>query len=183
MDSALAWIGQIAEWFGRLIPRWTIVPATHGAVKFVYGKKIVALGPGIHFWWPAVTEMRPYPTCRQADNLPAQTITTRDGKVIAVSSLIVFEVPDIEALVGHTYNPDNTIQEIALAAMLEVLPVLTWEELRGMERAELDLKLRRAAAKWLKPYGVKVLKMTLVDLAPCRVFRLLSSSRQDEDIT
>lgn len=183
MGSALAWLGELFDWFGRLIPRWTIVPATHGAVKFVMGNKIVPLGPGIHWWWPAVTEMRPYPTCRQADTLPPQTITTRDGKVIAVGAMIIYSVSDIEALLGHTYNPDNTIQEIALTAMQDVLPALTWEELRSMPRGDLDVKLRQAAAKWLKPYGVKVIKMALIDLAPCRVIRLMTTSRSDEDIT
>ncbi len=44
MDSALAWIGQVAEWVGRFIPRLIILNTTEGAVKFVHGDTPVVLG-------------------------------------------------------------------------------------------------------------------------------------------
>jgi hypothetical protein len=173
MDSALAWVGQIAEWIGRFIPRLSIIKATHGGVKFVRGWKVRQLDAGMHIWWPLTTELISYPIVRQADDLRAQTLTTRDQVCIATSALIVFEVSDIKTLLSTTYDPDTTIQEIALTAVLDTLTELTWDEIRDAPRRRLDIQLRSSARAALKPYGVSVIKMTLVDLSPCRVFRVL----------
>ena len=78
MGEALAWVGQIFEWVGRFIPRWVIIPPTRGGIKFVHGSKVVPLGPGIHWYWPAVTEYHEYPVARQGVDLDA--LPRRDGE-------------------------------------------------------------------------------------------------------
>jgi hypothetical protein len=42
-----------------------IIRATHGGVKWVRGKRIKALGPGLHIWWPLTTEVEVIVTARQ----------------------------------------------------------------------------------------------------------------------
>jgi regulator of protease activity HflC (stomatin/prohibitin superfamily) len=177
MDSALAWVGQIANWIGRFIPRLLIVKATHGGVKFVRGWKVVEIKAGLHVWWPLTTEVQLYPVVRQADDLRSQTLTTSDRVALAASALIVFDVPDVKTLLTQTFDPDGTVQEIALAAILDVLPAMSWPEIHEMPRRKLNTLLRRSASAMLKPYGVRVIEMTLVDLSPCRVIRLLGDGQ------
>src|SRR5579859_4527310 len=98
MESALAWIGKIADWLGQWIPRWVIFDTTMGGVKFIRGKRAVPLGPGVHFYWPATTILDTYPTARQTDDLRSQTVVTADDKVIVVSGQIVYEVTDVMLL-------------------------------------------------------------------------------------
>lgn len=177
MDSALGWIGQVASWFGQWIPRWEIVRTTHGAVKFVWGAKVVALGPGWHCYWPFSTDFVQYPTARQADNLANQTIETKDGKTIMVGGMIVYEVHDIAALVAYTFDPDGTIRDIAAAAVHDVCCVKTWDELReGQRTGKLDTELRNEMKKGLSKYGVTVLRTTLTELAICRVLKLVTGT-------
>ena len=173
MDSALAWVGQIAAWVGRFIPRLLVIEATHGGVKFVRGWKVRQLNSGMHIYWPLTTKVSFFPIARQADDLRSQTLTTRDAITVAASALIVFEVSDIKTLLSTTYDPDTTIQEIALTAVQDTLTELSWDEIRETPRRRLDIQLRSSARAELKPYGVNVLKMSLVDLAPCKVIRLL----------
>jgi hypothetical protein len=60
----------------------------------------------------------------------------------------------------------------------------TWEELKQEQRTgKLDRELRREAKKGLESYGVRVLKMTLTDLAPCRVFKLATNTSKDIGIS
>jgi regulator of protease activity HflC (stomatin/prohibitin superfamily) len=180
MEGALAWIGQIAEWVGRFVPRWEIIPTTHGGVKFVKGHKVVPLGPGLHFFWPLVTELTTYPMARQAVDLRTQTFVTHDDKVIAVGGLIVYEIKDIAAILAHTYDPQETIRDITATAIHDVCCQKSWDELKAGQRSgSLDRDLRRETAKGLDSYGVKVLKTTLTDLAPCRVLKVISSSSKD----
>lgn len=180
MEGALAWIGQIVNWIARFIPRWEIIDTTMGGVKFVRGWKPVTIGPGIHWWWPLVTRLQLYPTARQADALPAQTLVTTDDKTIIVGGMIVYEVRDIEKLIAHTYDPQNTIRDLALSAIHDVCARLSWETLKeGQRDGTLDRRLRAETKKALQPYGVKVLKTMLTDLAPARVLKLIQSTAKE----
>lgn len=180
IESAFGWIGQIAEWFGQFVPRILILDTTMGAVAFRRGKHAVALSAGWHLWWPVTTLVHSYPVARQADNLRSQTIVTSDDKVVVIGGMIVYEVSDILALVGKTFKPEDTVQDIALSAIHDVCCQLSWDDLKGEQRkGTLDTKLRREAAKLLAPYGVTVLKAMLTDLAPGRVIRIVQSTASD----
>src|SRR5216684_1090213 len=104
MESALAWIGKLAEWIGAFVPRWIILDTTYGGVKYVGGKRPVALGPGIHWYWPARTTTDLYPTARQTDDLRSQTVVTADDRAIVVGAQITYEVSDIMKLLPTTFR-------------------------------------------------------------------------------
>lgn len=177
MGGALAWISEIVNWIGQFVPRWIILDTTKAGVKFVRGSKVVPLGPGWHLYWPLTTIIHTYPTARQATDLRGQVFVTSDDKAIIVGGLIVYEIKDVEAILARTFDPDDTIKDISLSAIHDVCCQKTWAELReGQRSGSLDRELRREAKKELDRYGVLVLKMTLTDLAPCRVLRLVSSS-------
>ncbi len=182
MDSALAWIGQIASWLGAFIPRWTILDTTEGGVLFVRGWKAKAIGPGVHWYWPVTTTIVLYPTARQADNLRTQTLVTTDDKVVVVGGMIVYEVKNVLTLLSTSHSAATTIKDLALTALHDVCCRLSWEELKAEQRkGTLDTKLRRAAQDALSSYGVTVLKVMLTDLAPTRVIKLLQSTAQEEN--
>lgn len=174
LDSALGWIGQIFEWFGKFVPRWEIVEPQVQGVKYVKGAKVVICEPGIHWWWPVTTKWETHQVVRQADELQSQTIVTVDDKTIAVSGLLVYRITDLATLVTNAYAPMELVQDIALTAVHDVCCSMTWEELKGEQRkGTLDTKLRNAAKAQLKEYGVDVVKCMLTDLAPARVIKLI----------
>lgn len=186
MESALAWIGAIADWVGRWIPRMTIIIPSLGAVKYTgrfWGPedmRITAHGPGLLVYWPLVSVLDLYPTVRQTDDLKSQTISTADGKTIAVSGLITYEVYDLLKLLPTTFEPAKLISEITLTAIHECLSKLAWEDLQiEQQRSTLETKLKNAAKRQLDDYGVKVIKVQLTDMAPCRVLKVLQSVSAD----
>ena len=141
------------------------------------GWKVRPVGPGIHWWWPVTTELSVYPVARQANDLRSQTLETEDEVTVVASSVIVYEVHDIKALIAYTYDPDNTIMEVALATVQDVLTRLTWKEASTMKRRILNTALKNNAQKVLEPYGVTVLNMNLTDLARCQVLKVLTDSQ------
>lgn len=203
MESALAWIGKIAEWVGQFFPRWIILDTTEGAVKFTgfltprparrllglllqcghteEDMRVTVCGPGIHWYWPATTNLQDYPTARQADNLPTQTVVTADDKTIAVGGMLVYQVEDLGLLLGTTHSAIKVVQDVALTAIHDVCCELTWEELKmGQRKGTLNTKLKNACQKQLGDYGVKVIKCMLTDLAPTRVLKLIQATQVDE---
>jgi regulator of protease activity HflC (stomatin/prohibitin superfamily) len=176
MDAALGWIGWIAEWVGNLIPRWLIVPATHGGVKFVRGAEVRPFGPGVVWYWPAITQTIVYPTARQTVDLRTQTLVTTDGKVVGVGGMVSYRVVDIEALIGKTYDCDQTIKDICAGAISEVVRSASWPDLQS---EEFGRELRTIMRRRLRPFGVKVLRTTLTDCAPCRVLKIVNAQSAD----
>lgn len=182
METALAWIGQIADWIGRFIPRWIILDTTEGAVKYVRGSKAVALGPGIHWYWPLVTIITQYPTARQADRLQTQTITTRDSKTIIVGGVVVYRVTDVLLLVTTTHSAASAIKDMTMTAVHDVCCRMTWAELQTeQQRGTLDTKLKNTTQQALRDYGVLIVKVMLADLAQTRVLRVSQSTSQEEN--
>lgn len=190
MGGALEWLSEFVRWFAEFFPHWKVVISTQGAVKFksfrltdpfAGGLEVEVCGPGFVIYWPVVTDITIYPTARQANDLRAQTLVTKDDRTITVSAMIVYEIHDLEAIVAHTYDPEQTIKDIAVTAVHEACCKRTWGELvEQQRRSTLDTALKNEAQKQLKDYGVLVLKVALTDLAPCRVFRLMQSQGKDE---
>lgn len=180
MQSAFEFVQQIAEWVGKFIPRWEQVAPWEAAVKIVKGTRVIVCPAGIHWWWPVTSRFVRHPIARQTNNLKTQTITLADGKVVAVGGLCVFEIKDIKAAIVDTYDPDDTIKDISLSAIHDTICLLTWDQLLEQQRSgELDRKLKVEAKRELDRYGVRVLKMTLTDLAPAKVLKIVQATTVD----
>ena len=181
MESALAWIGQVAEWIGRWIPRWVVLDVMTGGIKYVRGRPYYCPPGRIHWYWPAITTFDTYPVVRQADDLRSQTIVTADNRIIIVGGMIVYEVDDLMKLLPRVFKAEQAIRDMTLACIHSVCCGLTLDELRRMQRkGTLDTKLRNEARKSLEAFGVGVIKVQLTDLAPARVLKVFQTVGKDE---
>jgi regulator of protease activity HflC (stomatin/prohibitin superfamily) len=175
METALGWIGQLVEWIGQFIPRFKILPPTHQAIVYDgWQNKTYKCESGFVWWWPVRHFFDDYPTARQTTDLKVQTLMTKDHKTTVISGMIAYEVADVEALVAHTFEPDQAIQDICLGVIHDVVKQRTWEQLNADNlNGELDRALRKEAKRQLEKYGVRVLKLSLTDFGLCRVYRVL----------
>lgn len=176
MESAFAWLGQLFDWFGQFVPRWKVIRATHGGVKFVSGKKVQVVRPGIIWYWPVTTEIEIIPTARDTINLQSQTVTTSDDKPILLSAMVVVEVRDAVKLLTTTHDPGGLVADVTLAAIYAVVGGFSWAQIKDLQRTgELGKQLRLQTRRRLEKYGVWVDDVMLTDFAPCRVIRLVQT--------
>ena len=70
----LNWINDIISSLLSFIPRPIIVRATHGGVKWPWGKTAKEMCPGFHWYWPFSTEFEVIPIARQTLNLKTQAL-------------------------------------------------------------------------------------------------------------
>lgn len=181
MDSALAWVGQVAEWFGKFIPRREVLDTTEGAIKFVRGNEPVYCGPGIWWWWPWSTKWEPFPMVRQTNSVEMQTLESSDGKTFLVNGMLTYEVNDLIKLMTTVHMPEVAIVEIATAAMNDVLCKLTWAKIQEeQQKGTLKTKLKNAAQNELDEYGVKVIRFKVNSLARCRVYKVSQSTASED---
>jgi regulator of protease activity HflC (stomatin/prohibitin superfamily) len=174
VESAFQWINDLARWFARLIPRWRVVTEAQAGVAFVRGMARI-IEPGIFWWWPAWTEIHVQEVVRQTLNLPPQSLMTRDGKDIAVSGIVVYEIIDPLTAFVKVHDLDDAIKDMALASIKSVLWGWTLEEL--YEKAgELDEVLCGECRAKLSGWGVKIHNIFLSDLSDALVIRHLGSA-------
>lgn len=176
MDTAFAWIGQIMEWLGKLIPRLLIVRQTHAGVKFVRGNKVIELRPGIHFYWPLVTEVEVMPVARQTHNLVTQTLMTKDGQTIIIGAVVIYEINSIVDALSNNWDVSDTISDVTQMAVVNVVNNWNLSDLRAELSGKVENELSIETRKQLKPFGVKVIRCGVSDFSICRVHRLITDA-------
>jgi hypothetical protein len=163
MGEAFGWLGQLMEALICIFPHREIVPSTHGGVRFRYGKDIpLPLGGSVIWYWPLVTKIQTYPINRQTCNLENQTLTTIDGKVIGLSGIVVFEVPDPHTFLTKVWDGEDTIRDIVLGNLSEYVETHTMEEFRQGFRA-----VKRKVRSALQGFGIHVVKVALSHNVEC----------------
>jgi len=181
MESALAWIGQIAEWVGQFIPRRVVLDTTEGAVKWVNGNDPIFCGPGKHWWWPWTTKWSVFPTVRQTVSIETQTLESLDGKSFIASGTLTYSVTNLLTLLTTVHDADTAVMEIASTTLGDVLPSLTWADLYDQQRrGTLKTKIKNGAQNELTEYGVKVIRFKLNSLVRCRVLKISQSTASEE---
>lgn len=182
MESALAWVGQIAEWLGRFVPRRVILDTTEGAIKYKGGSRVVVCAAGKHWYWPWASTWSPYPTARQTDRLESQTMESKDGKTFIVGGTLTYKVLDLAKLIPMVHSPATATIDIAMTAVHDVCCQFDWGALQEEQRkGTLKTKLKNAAQKDLTELGIEVLMLKLNTLARCRVIKVSQSTSTEEN--
>jgi regulator of protease activity HflC (stomatin/prohibitin superfamily) len=162
LESALGWIGKIAEFVGSLFPRLLIVEATHRGVRFRHGKHVIPLEPGLHIYWPLVTMIQVVPVVRQTTRPPVQGLTTKDGHSVSVRGMVRYKIRNIKQALAETWELDVAIADESTALLCDLIMRSTFDEIKNSRR-ELDEAFTEAAKKMLTDYGVTVLLAHLTD--------------------
>jgi len=170
------WINDLLAWVARFVPQLLVVRRTHAGVAFVRGKYPKALRPGIHIFWPIWTSITIYPTVLQSADLAEQTLITKDGKTVAVNGVVLYEVTDILALLTTIFEPDRLLKDYCLAAVKRVVCERTLEELLA-DNTKLDRMLTGRMRRRFAKYGINIVRATLTDTAPCKVWKLWGFDR------
>jgi regulator of protease activity HflC (stomatin/prohibitin superfamily) len=182
MNGALDWIGQFFESVALFVPRRVIVRATHRGIKWKRGKHVCELVPGVHWYWPFLSEVENHPVARQTVSLPTQTLLTKDDKQVVVGAIVVYRINDVVLAIGErNYDFYETMRDISQSAIVEVITHLTIDELRQGIDSTVIRRLTRKVRSHLRKYGISVLKCSLTDFATCRVYKLLGDHQRSHD--
>ena len=171
MESALGWLGDIFKFIFSLFPHIVIVRKTHAGICWRYGAHERIWDPGLHVYWPLVSEYELYPTVEQTINLQTQTLVTADNCTIAVGGIIQIRIDRVGDILGKVFDPEQTVSDVCMVALRRVITQRTMDELRK-ESDRLDGELQAAVQAKVAAYGVYVLAAALSDFSPCFVVKL-----------
>ena len=171
----LNWINDIITALLSFVPRPVIVRATHGGVKWPWGKKPKEMKPGFHWYWPFSTEIEVIPTARQTLNLKTQALMTKDRQQVAVGALAVYTINDVVRAIGkRNFDIDATVYDITQAAIVEAVTKWNLDDLLTNISGKVETQLTRTVQKRLRQFGVRVQRAALTDFSTAAVYKILS---------
>lgn len=167
VPAMLDWVGKFIDVVFIWCPRRFHVKATHGVVKFVRAKAIEC-PPGCHWYWPWTSTIEEIATAEQTHNLPTQAIESNGAKPLAVSGVIVYRVIDVLVALSKSFEVDDTINDVGLTAIMEVVGSMTRDKLKkALKDGSLTKQLTTMTRRRLKKYGVYVERCSLTDFTSC----------------
>lgn len=176
MGFGLEWINDIIQAILTIFPRPVIIRATHGGIKWRYGKDVKELKPGWHIWWPLVTEVETIVTARQTYNTPTQALMTKDKHEVVVGAVVVYSINDIAMAIGQrNWDVDTTVNDITQAAIVKVITQWNLNDILIDMNEEVKKQLTLACKKEMRQFGVYVHKVALTDFSTCTSFNLLGA--------
>ena len=174
MDSAFAWVGEIAGWIGQFVPTWTLVRATEGAVKFLPGGETKVLGPGIHWYWPVTTEVETAPVVRQVLDTQPQTIMTQDHEPVYVAGLVVYTIVDLHKFMVENYDAEDNLDDLVQTAIRKTIVNRDFLTIQKA-RADVDNRLTSDVQKVLMDFGIEVEAARITDFSRARVTNMVGN--------
>jgi regulator of protease activity HflC (stomatin/prohibitin superfamily) len=173
--EAFAWLGQIIEALGRIIPRLVIIRATHSGVRWRMGSYVSEMPPGCHVYWPLTTEIEVIVTARQTINLPTQVLMTADRQQIVIGTMVVYRIRDVvEAIGKKNWDTECTISDITQAAVVETITRSKLDDLLTDITAQ-EKKLTQTTRKRLRQFGVHVQRCAITDFSVCKTYKLIGN--------
>jgi regulator of protease activity HflC (stomatin/prohibitin superfamily) len=156
---------------GKLFKWWFVVVPWEQALRIRAGKHVTKLGAGIHMRIPFLDRLYVQSTRMRWVELPEQTLSTADGKVISLQGMLGYSIVNLEKLYRTLHHANATLQGEAMSLiaryihghlMEECKPVILEDFLSG------SLKLDK--------YGIGNTQLSITDFAVAKTYRLITSS-------
>jgi regulator of protease activity HflC (stomatin/prohibitin superfamily) len=111
---------------------------------------------------------------RQTVNTRTQALVTKENKQVVAGGVVIYSISDIVQAIGKlNWMPDDTVRDIAQAAIVQVITSMTYDELLACMSEKIEEALTIKCRKLLRQYGVYVHRAALTDFSPCKTLNLL----------
>jgi regulator of protease activity HflC (stomatin/prohibitin superfamily) len=155
-----------------LLP-FKVVNQTDEAVRLRFGKFKEVLKPGLHWKWSFADEILSHSVLWTTYSVPAQSLTTKDGKDVVVKLIIKYRIVDIQTFLLEVWDAIDAISDMTQGISFDIVKERTWDELHTLDLKPLITRKARLEAK---RWGIEIETVTLSDLAKIRSIRLLNDN-------
>lgn len=120
--TALAWLNDLVQWFGRWVPRLVLIEPTHRGVRFGPRGSAREVGPGLIVYWPITHGLVRVPVTTQSTQLSAQVLPHADGaeiipRIHLCAAAVQFRVTDPVRAATRSLNVHAVIDNRSQAAI------------------------------------------------------------------
>lgn len=150
-----------------------IVTQYNKAVVFRAGKFHKVADAGLHWKIPFFDKPDERTIITTTLTIPAQSITTKDGKQLVVKAMVRYNISDIKTLVLTIFDPIDAISDTTQGIIKEQITSREWSECSDNE---LDNTITKKVRSTVKHWGIEIEKVTLTDMGAIKSLRLFNES-------
>lgn len=168
ISDILNWLTEVWE---EYIKFWYVVRDYEGCVVLRFGKFHRESPPGFHWKLPGIDEVQTCQIATETVTVASQSLTTKDGQNIVLGAVVKCNISNPKKYLLEVKDVTSAISDITQGKIKNIIMMKTWDECRGDIDQEITVAVRSEATKW----GVRVLFVTITDLALIKTIRLIQN--------